>query len=330
MTTAVGLSLVRWRRWLAVAVFILTAAAVVVVSVVWLAMPGHLNPDGLVYLAAGARLNAGHALYHLSPGDQWIPFGTPQIPAPLLSPPLSAVLSRPLAALPEPWGLAIWLSASTAAFVAAVAFLARRAPGWTGLTLGALILPVVMQVTSLNVNGFVLLGVLGAWAAHRSHPRAVGASLAVLVAVKLLPIFVVWWLLWQRSWAALRAFGVVIVFATLVSLAGAGLQAHVEYLALRPAVTPIGLAILPISGSALLPWVVAFVALAGVPLTARRPELSWAFAIAGMVVGTPAVNVHTYALALAFVAPLAWRCKESPDQFRADVARGVSASAPAP
>src|SRR4030088_3430196 len=64
--------------------------------------------DAITYLAAGERLNAGHQLYALAPGDRWVWINPPFWTVPPLSPPPIAVLWRPLAALPNEWGVGIW------------------------------------------------------------------------------------------------------------------------------------------------------------------------------------------------------------------------------
>jgi hypothetical protein len=65
-------------------------------------LPG--PPDVYTYLAAAERLNVGHNLYGpLLPGDRFINTSIYE-PAPLISPPLIAVLWRPLAVLPDPAG----------------------------------------------------------------------------------------------------------------------------------------------------------------------------------------------------------------------------------
>src|SRR5438093_1020563 len=70
------------------------------------------RPDGDAwnYLAAGERLNAGHPLYALSPGDRPVTLVPPYWSVPLLAPPPIAVAWRPLAVFGEPamvaWGVA--------------------------------------------------------------------------------------------------------------------------------------------------------------------------------------------------------------------------------
>src|SRR5439155_1700663 len=57
------------------------------------AVPGS---DAWNYLAAGERLNAGHPLYSISPGDRPIQLLPPYWTVPLLAPPPIAVVWRPL------------------------------------------------------------------------------------------------------------------------------------------------------------------------------------------------------------------------------------------
>src|SRR5687767_10188966 len=55
--------------------------------------------DANTYLAAGERLNAGHDLYRLRPGDREVLIIPELFTQPLVSPPPIAVLWRPLAAI---------------------------------------------------------------------------------------------------------------------------------------------------------------------------------------------------------------------------------------
>src|SRR5205823_2822366 len=74
-------------------------AALFAVMAMWL-RAGSQPGDAYTYLAAGQRLNAGHQLYALSPGDNPVQLNPPYWTVPLLSPPFMAVLWRPLALLP--------------------------------------------------------------------------------------------------------------------------------------------------------------------------------------------------------------------------------------
>src|SRR5438874_8322160 len=73
--------------------------------------------DAETYLAAGERLNAGHLLYALAPGDRPILANPAFYTYPLLSPPPIAVLWRPLAALPNGWGIGLWWLTCVASIV---------------------------------------------------------------------------------------------------------------------------------------------------------------------------------------------------------------------
>ena len=69
------------------------AGLIVATAVVYYAQaPGYLGGDARTYLAAGERLNAGHPLYALSPGDRPVAISPPWWTVPLVSPPFIAVL----------------------------------------------------------------------------------------------------------------------------------------------------------------------------------------------------------------------------------------------
>jgi hypothetical protein len=69
--------------------------------------PTAIGQDTWNYLAAGERLNAGHSIYALVAGDRPILLEPPSA-VPLISPPLVAVLWRPLAFLPDWLGMWAW------------------------------------------------------------------------------------------------------------------------------------------------------------------------------------------------------------------------------
>jgi hypothetical protein len=79
--------------------------------------PTAIGQDTWNYLAAGERLNAGHSIYALVAGDRPILLEPPSA-VPLISPPLVAVLWRPLAFLPDWLGMWAWWAASAAAMLA--------------------------------------------------------------------------------------------------------------------------------------------------------------------------------------------------------------------
>ena len=69
------------------------------------------------YLAAGERLNAGHSIYAIVPGDRPTIIWPPGF-APLGSPPLVAVVWRPLALLPDTIVMWRWWAVSAALMLA--------------------------------------------------------------------------------------------------------------------------------------------------------------------------------------------------------------------
>ena len=89
------------------------------------ANPSLLNPttvgsDTYNYYAAGMRLDIGHSIYTLSPGDLPVPILPPYYTVPLLSPPLAAVIWRPLALLPAAPVMYIWWIGGFLALTSAV------------------------------------------------------------------------------------------------------------------------------------------------------------------------------------------------------------------
>ena len=128
----------------------------------------HFLGDAYVYLGAGERLNVGHQLYSLSPGDRPIPIQPPFWTAPLVSPPLIAVLWRPLAALPNEAGVIVWWISSLLALGGSILYIVRRHPLGAGLALVALSVPVAMEAGLGNVNAFLLAGTIAVWHWRRS------------------------------------------------------------------------------------------------------------------------------------------------------------------
>ena len=107
-----------------VAPALLTVAIAVAASPVF--YPQLSPTDAYVYLAAGERLNAGHDLYRLSPGDRVIASNPPYWDVPTLSPPLLGVLWRPLAVFGTSGMLVGW-ALTGVAFLSALAAVGMRA-----------------------------------------------------------------------------------------------------------------------------------------------------------------------------------------------------------
>ena len=274
-----------------------------------------IGSDSSNYYAAGLRLNAGHPMYHLSPGDRPVPLlPPPASDAALLSPPLLGVVWRPLALLGDVSMVIWWLAGMTtlggiALWMALNGSIRRNA-------VIALIAPfIALCMWSGNVNPFVVALLIGVWAAHsRGHPAVAGGLLAVAAGLKLTPAYLAWWLLVRRDWPALKAFVAVGIGVAAVSLLGAGLDNHLEYLGVARTTA--------LSGAS--PWSVpGFLANSGVPasiaalgafgwvllcgaavwLLRARPRASFAAGVLLVLYASPVVLLGNLALILASTAP---------------------------
>ncbi len=257
------------------------------------------------YLAAGERLNAGHPLYALSPGDRLVNIVPPYWTVPLLAPPPIAVFWRPLALLGEP-SMWLWGLAGLAGVVGSAVFVGRR--GLAGLVLLAVLaLPLALTALSGNASSLIVPILIGAWY-FRDRPWVVGTLVAVAGAVKLTPLVLVVWMIATGRWRALASTIVAGAAIFIVSLLGAGPSAYADWWqsALSAAPSPNSLATL--TG---LPTTV-LAALLSVPvlLAWRRDRSSFGAAIVAAALATPAF----YFSALALLAALpVWRDREAID-----------------
>jgi Glycosyltransferase family 87 len=283
----------------------------------WLSDPTTVGSDVSNYYAAGQRLNDGHDLYRLGPGDLPVPVQPPYYTAPLVSPPPVAVIWRPLALLPRDVAITGWWAVAGLAAVATTVW-------FTGLgsllvTLAVLALSTELAITALsaNLNAFLLGGLAAVWLARRSgRPAVVGSLIAIAVAVKILPILLVLWLLVGRRWTELAWFAGVAAVIGVLSLIGAGLGAHFDWLEIARQTSTQGIA------PASLPGVVAalgapsgivslvipltlIVGAAAIVVLRDRPGAAFAAAIVTMVLANPAVHDGSYAILLPALLPLA-------------------------
>jgi hypothetical protein len=268
--------------------------------------------DAITYLAAGERLNAGHDLYALSPSDRFVFLKPPFWTVPLLSPPPIAVLWRPLAALPNEWGIGVWWVACVVSIGVVVANLIRRLPRGTGIALVVLAPSFAWELAVANVNGLLIAGIVGTWLlARRGRDDLAGGLIALMAALKLWPIVLLSWFVVQRRWAAVRGLIIGAAIVGAISLAGAGLEAHLQFISVANTTPPAEFSIAGLLGAlgVSIPWlsyaILAF-GLAEVAALRGHPERSFAVATATMVLGSPVVNVNTYAILIVCLAPLAW------------------------
>jgi hypothetical protein len=297
--------------------------------------PTDLGTDTSNYFAAGQRLNAGHDLYGpLLPTDRPVP-GYPKLyPAPILSPPLSAVIWRPLAALGE-GSMTIWWAADLALVVVLAVWFAIVGRRWT---LGGLALilalglpiawvlavryrylgyysPISIAALSGNLNGYLAgLCVLAWWASSRGRPWLAGAAAGLAAMLKLGPFVLVWWLVVRRDWPAVKAFAATVAVLGIVGVVGAGLDANLAFarLTLSAGVSPSSLSVAWILHTRLgldphlanLGTMAAtIVGLGAVYATRRRARISFLVAILVVIYCSPVVLVGNFALLLAAVAP---------------------------
>jgi hypothetical protein len=304
-------------RALAVAVPALALGVLVVTSFLYF-QRGFIPGDAHNYLAAGERLNAGHPLYALSPGDRYVALKPPYWSVPLLSPPPIAVLWRPLAALPGESGVALWWAAAILSVVGVVLALLRRRPVLAGLAVLGLAIPITYEIGVGNVNAFLLLGAVVFWRLLvAGRDGFAGALLAVLVAVKLTPVVLLLWLLAVGRRTALVAFVVAGAVCLDVSVLGGGIDAHRTYLEVLRMTSAAGASELSLAGLArsagvdpglagLLPTAALALGCLLVVLLRQNPGASFAVAAVTLVVAWPVININTPALLLVALAPAAW------------------------
>ena len=257
------------------------------------------RPDGdpWNYLAAGERLNAGHPLYALSPGDRSVITAPPYWTVPLLAPPPIAVAWRPLALLGD-LSMWVWGLAGAIATVAAMVFLARRG---ALASLAVLALPVALTALSGNASAILLPMLIAAYV-FRDRPWIVGTLIALAAAVKLTPLALVLWLIATGRHRAVIVCGVVLLGVALVSAMGAGPEAFAAWLEAVADAAPSPRSMASLTG---LPTVVVAAVLAlPVVVLCGRDRASFAAAVVATSLATPAF--YFPALALLVALPF-WR-----------------------
>lgn len=299
---------------------------------------GFTPGDAFTYLAAGERLNDGHLLYALSPGDRPVDLKPPYWTVPLLSPPPIAVVFRPLALLPDDLGPYVWWAACIVSIVGTLLIMLRRRPILIGLAILVLSIPIVYEIGVGNLNSLLLAGIVGAWyLVVRRHDVGAGIVIAGMTALKLTPVVLAWWLITQRRWSALRAFVVAGLAIAMVSVLGAGLDAHLEYVGIVRQTSAAGTSDLSLAGMArfagvdpgvasLLPAIALLAGFVAIWLLRARPGPAYAVAVLTMLLGSPVVNINWFTVLLTALAPVVWPLSPAATP---DPAVGDHAGAPA-
>lgn len=272
--------------------------------------PDLLDPfaDANVYRAAAERLNAGHSLYALSPGDRPVLI-LPSFTAPLLSPPLIAVLWRPIVVLP--FGFELWNIACAAALLGTISYLVLRVGMRATVLAAAMSLPIGEQLVAGNVAAFLPGLFIAIWI-HRRDPR-VGAIVGVIAALKITPGVLGGWFVGLHRGAAVRWLVLGAISSGMLSLVGAGFAAYLAYPGVLSSTSPSAMSLSALSGIA---WMSPAVLVAGTVASAllwRWPRLSFAVGIGTIVVGSPALYFSTFVLLLAGLAPLIPETERGPD-----------------
>lgn len=255
--------------------------------------------DANVYRAAGERLNAGHALYELGPGDRPVLI-LDTFTAPLLSPPPIAVAWRPIVLLP--FGFELWNLACAVALLGTVVYLVLRIGLPAAVLAAALFLPIGEQLVAGNVAAFFPGVMVWTWM-HRNDPR-VGAVIGILAALKIMPGALAGWFVGVHRVPGAVPIAIGMLATTAVGLAGAGVSGYVDFLGVASSTRPSAMSLSSASG---LPWLSFAVLIAGTLASAslwRQPRLSFVVAIVTLVAGSPALYFSTFVLLLAALAPL--------------------------
>ena len=305
-------------RWLTVLYILLHVARIAIVDGPELLDPLNHGIDTWTYYAAGQRLNDGHPLYALSPGDLDVPLAPPFVTVPFLSPPAMAVVWRPLSALHDPELVnRAWLLLCAVVFLGTVLWMIGRASSVQLVALAVLAPAIALTAVSGNINALLApLLVLGwSWAAAGHEARA-GATVAIAAALKVSPAFILVWFLARRSRDGIVGFAVVFAAVLGASLLGAGLQNHLDYLDVIRYTSTEG-----VSGWSLPAYLDGFgihvshvqvlvaTAVAGaiaVVALRHRPGLSWSAAVITSVLISPVIHLVALALLLPGVASLGY------------------------
>lgn len=254
--------------------------------------------DAWTYQAAGERLNAGHDLYRLGPGDRPV-LMVPGLHAPLLSPPPIAVLWRPIAWLP--FGFAAWIAACWLAVLGTTFFLVLRT-GIRGAIVASMLAPAIgEQLAACNVAAFFPLLMVLAW---KARDRELGGyAVGAMAAAKLTPASLLGWLVGSRRWQAAIGFVIVVGLILAVSIVGAGAGSFLEYLDVARTSAPSTSSLSGLSG---IDWLSPAFLVAGTLLAVglgRWTRLSFVLAVIVSVLGTPALYLSGLVTLLATLAP---------------------------
>jgi len=281
---------------------LLLLIALEMIAVWWLLCVLTWHIDAVTYLAAGERLNAGHPLYSLLPGDRAISVDNSGLGTPLLYPPLVAVLWRPLAALPFMLGLWLWMAATVVAIFGAIWYVARDLRTTALVALLIISGGIGSQLSGGNVNAFIIVGALLLWDQADRRPW-VGAVIGILTAIKLSPGIFILWLIGQRRWKALGWAVAALGAGIAVGVVGAGWDANLQAIDILRHSTPQNLTPTGLTGISWATTAVDVIGAVSVLLLFRKPAASFRAAALTIIFGAPSLSLVTAALGLLLIPP---------------------------
>lgn len=277
------------------------AFGLVVLWATLFALTTQVGYDAITYLAAGERLNAGHALYALTAGDRPVDIAPPYWLVPIVYPPLIAVLWRPLAALPSMLGYWAFVVASGGAMAWATIHVLRGLRAETIALVAVISFAIGLEVIIGNLAGFLVAGYVAAWV-YRDRPW-IGAVVGVMTALKVTPGILLIWLIGQRRWRAVGWCLGAMAVCLGIGVAGAGLDAHWQYLDVGRSLVPQPLSLTGLTGFGPATLIAQVVGVLAVLAFRGRPAWSFRVAILTMLLGSPAVGFQTPAILVAMGAP---------------------------
>ncbi|MHB8400341.1 MAG: glycosyltransferase family 87 protein [Candidatus Limnocylindrales bacterium] len=301
----------------------LTAAVALIVGLGWVILnarpwdgpPTSWIADTQYYYGAGERLNAGHLLYAYSPGDRQLNVDPFAFAGPFLYPPLIAVLWRPLALLDYGPVVVAWWAVGLVTFVLFLAGLLKYGGAATAAGCLLLLPPLAETAWSGNVSTFITPAIVMSWfLVTRGRPRIGGAMIGFLAVAKLTPVFLVFWLVATRRWAALASAVAAATIGAVLTIGGAGFVSILDYLRVTNLVSRHGGTQISITGIAsqlgapsdllaIAAPVVAVLGSVAILATRRNHRLAWTAAICTGILASPVLNLTNASLLLAAFVP---------------------------
>lgn len=256
--------------------------------------------DAITYLGAGERLNDGHALYALQPGDREL-FMVAGSDIPLFSPPPIAAPWRLLAHWPI--GFAVWVVASWVALLGTQFYLVARIGLPAAVVCLGLSNAVGQQLLVANMASFFPMLMVLMWR-FRRRPM-VGLLLGAMTALKISPGVLTGWVLGRRDKAMLAwAVGGGLSWL-LAGAAAAGIGSYVEYVEVAMTLPTSEMSLASVTG---VSWASIGLLVAGTLVAAalgrRRSGLAFSLAVGASILGQPALFMASLGPAIAVLAPL--------------------------